>query len=158
MALKYTTQNAISLRLAKRLQVGGTPTTYGKEVLDTALLELIGPQVEAKFEMAIAHLYILPLAVSNLNSQQIVASCVEKMILSEVLPTQFFPEVGREGGLRKVMADESKVELEAIASGRLKLDGERIATSAAQGFPSSSAVRVVKRGASKPGAAESIQW
>lgn len=154
--MRYTTQAAIALRLQKRLQVGGAPTTYGKDVLDAALLEQIAPQVEARFEAAITALYVVPLNLSEINSRAIVASCVEKLILAEILPTQFFPEVGREGGLRKVMADEGKAELGAIASGQIKLEGERV--SSTQGFPSARAVTVVKRGARNPGDAERIEW
>lgn len=58
--MKYTTQDAIALRLAKRLQVGGVPTTYGKDVLDTSLLDLIVPQCEARVEAAISALYQFP--------------------------------------------------------------------------------------------------
>lgn len=153
MPLKYTTQQAIAQRLAKRIQIGGTPQTYGKDVLDPALLEQVGPQVEARFEAALAQRYGVPLNVSDPNTRAIVASIVEKGILAEILPTQFFPENGREGGLRKVMADEAAAELKQVQSGQIKLAGERISGSALS-FPAPP-IKVSQR---KPGAAENIQW
>lgn len=150
--MKYTTQGNIALRLAKRLQVGGAPQTYGKDVLDPALLELVSVQVEARLELSLAALYLFPLQLTEPNTVAIVGSCVEKLILGEVLPVHFFAEVGKEGGLRKVMADEGLAELKALQDGTVKLDGERITPQ--QGYLSG-AVRVVKR---KPGDAEAIQW
>lgn len=158
MTMRYTTQAAIALRLAKRLQVGGVPTTYGKDVMDVALLDLVAPQCEAKFEAAISVLYQLPLQLGDDSSRALIASIVEKMILGEVLPVHVFPEVGKEGGLRKVMADESAAELRMIKEGQVKLPGERISAAAAGGFPYSNSTRVVQRGSLQPGAAETIVW
>ncbi|PZV19201.1 MAG: hypothetical protein DCF22_00605 [Leptolyngbya sp.] len=156
--MKYTTQGAIALRLSRRLQVGGAPTTYGKDVLDLALLDLIVPQCEARFEAALSSLYQLPLLLSDETARAIASSIVEKMILGEVLPVHFFPEVGKEGGLRKVMADESAAELRMVKEGQVRLTGEKISGAAAGGYPYSNSTRVVRRGSLRPGAAEKIEW
>lgn len=156
VALKYTSLQAITLRLQKRAQVGGTPQTFGKDVIDPALVELVAPQVEARFEETIAHLYQTPLNLADPNVREIAASVVEKGILAEILPTQFFPDSGKEGGLRKVMADESARELEAVREGTIRLAGERPSSSAASMPPPS--LKVSKRGSKNPSPAEQIQW
>ena len=150
--------DAIALRLSKRLQVGGTPQSFGKDVVSTELLELIAPQCEAKFEGMLSPYYQVPLILSEAQAIAIAASIVEKMILSEVLPVHILPETGQEGGLRKIMAQEWQKELKDVQTGLVKLPGEKIASNAALGFPYSNGMKVIKRGGTNPGRAESIAW
>jgi hypothetical protein len=156
--MRYTTLQAIELRLSKRLQVGGLPTVFGKPELQLELLDLIVPQCEARFEAMIEPLYLTPLALTTDQARAIASSIVEKMILSEVLPVQINAETGAESGLRKLMAQEWGAEMKQVQTGAIRLAGERVASGAGQGYPYSNTVQVVRRGNRQPGSAEQIQW
>jgi hypothetical protein len=173
MVLKYTTIEAITLRLSKRLQIGGAPQTFGKDVVDLELINLVAPQVEAKLEGELARLYNVPFSLGDANTAAIVASIVEKKILAEVLPVHIMSDSGSEGGLRKVMAKEAEAEMEAVRSGAIQLKGEKSPVSGLVGFsPLSNTTRVSQRRPPPPAllpppgmpgrpgraAAEDIQW
>lgn len=120
----YTNAEAVADRLEKRLQVGGNQNTIGKTVVNDGLLTNAGAQIEARITAALSRCYRTPLLLSSQQTRGILASIAEKGILAEVLPPQIIAENGREGGLRRIMADEFAAELAAICPGGLRLVGE----------------------------------
>ena len=120
----YTTAEAISDRLEKRLQVGGAQNAFGKSVLNDGLLNSTGAQVEARITAHLSRCYKTPLKMNNEQTRGLLASICEKGILAEILPPQFVGEYGKEGSLRKIVSDEFQAELEAICPGGLRLQGE----------------------------------
>ena len=121
---QFTTTEAISDRLEKRLQIGGAQNAFGKSVLNDGLLESAGAQVEARINAALSRCYRLPFNLSSQITRGLLASIAEKGILAEILPPVFAADYGRETSLRFIMASEYAAELAAICPGGLLLPGE----------------------------------
>lgn len=121
---RYTNAEDIAARLERRLQVGGSQSTFGKSVLNEGLLNNAGAQIEARIDSTLGRCYRLPLKLISQQTRGVLASIAEKGILAEILPPEFVGDLGKEGGLRKIVADEYAAELAAICPGGLRLEGE----------------------------------
>lgn len=122
MTLKYTTETAIARRLRGRLQIGGTPSPFGEQIIEEELITQIGAQVEARVDAKLKQIYVFPLAT---NSHPELASIVEKFVIADIVPTYF---VGNDSdsisNYGQLMLTQAKEELELIATGDVVLDEE----------------------------------
>lgn len=122
MVLIYTTEAAIARRLKGRLQIGGTASPFGEQVIDPDLITQIGEQVEARVNAKLKQIYKFPL-VSTSHPE--LASIVEKMAIAELVPVYFSGNDSDQiSNYGQLMAAQGGTELEAIASGDVQLDGE----------------------------------
>jgi len=144
MALTYTTTEAIALRLKGRLQLAGTPTPFGNTVADPALIEQVGTQVEARVNGVLRGVYRFPLrSVAHPE----LSSVVEKLVCCELLPIYYYGmENSTDGGQGRLMCDQGKAELAALASGQTVLLGEALLGQEEY----NSFTEVGRRGQSKP--------
>jgi len=118
MALIYTTTQAIARRLEGRLQFGGNPMALGNTVVNDALLDQVGEQIEAKVNLYLQKGYTLPLSLP----QPVVAEIVEKLVICELFDTLTIGGEGREGD---AYCDDAMSLLKAIACGDLTLNTEQ---------------------------------
>ena len=153
MALKYTTTEAIALRLQTRLQIGGSPSSFGNSVVDTTLLDQIGVQVESRVDAKLRQRYVLPLTYTHPQ----LASIVEKLVICEIIGVHFVgAEVSDDANFGRLMCAQGAKELEAIASGDVALQGETPVAAIPSAPPGYSAV--MTRNVARKDAAEKVEW
>lgn len=151
MALKYTTTDAIGLRLTGRLLVDSSPSAFGQTEVNSDLIDQVGAQVEARVDAEIRKVYEFPLRT---NSQPLLASIVEKLTICEIIGTYFYGKAeSDDGGYGKLMCSQGMAELMAIGAGEVVLDGE-LPRSSPVNFSSSFSRAQLRN----PGIAEGVNW
>lgn len=119
----YTTIENIQRRLRGRLSVQQQnliPTATANEV-DTELIQQITNQIEAKINLALSQVYLLPIPKNAIAAKKILESIVEKLIVSEIATVHFqqsqSSELGGDAGFGAVLRKQAVEELEAILHG-----------------------------------------
>lgn len=155
MAVFYSTDqartDAIARRLDGRLEFDGTPSAFGRQPVDSGLVQQVATQAESRVASAVRKRYKWPLVTPHrLELQEI----VEKLAVCDLLPIHFHgTEVSNDGGMAKLVCGQAERLLKAICTGELLLEGELDAnTSGAKNFYGS---RVKRRSASD---IEDIDW
>jgi hypothetical protein len=82
MPLKYTTLEALNLRLDGRLKIGGNATTLGETAIAPELPLRIAEQIEARIDAILRKRYVLPLSGTHPNLAAIVESGVACQLFS----------------------------------------------------------------------------
>lgn len=121
--MKYTTVTSISNRLQYRLQVGGIQQPYGSPLVEPALLDQVGAQVEANVDAALSQVYTLPLNLNSDDTKAQMASLIEKGVICEVYPVHYSVD-GSSDQFGKTMCQQYQEQLAAIVSGQIPLRGE----------------------------------
>jgi hypothetical protein len=122
--LKYTTPEAIALRLRGRLEFNQSVTggafgqNLGAKQVDFQLYEQVAQQVEAKLNMALSMIYELPIPLTAVDAIKILASIVEKFVVAEIASVHFqqvqSATEGGDAGFGAVMLKQAKEECQVI--------------------------------------------
>lgn len=120
--LKYTTPSAIARQLRSRLDLIPQDSPYfqslGAKEVDYSLYEQIGEQVEARVDMGLGMLYVLPIPINATQAKAIIASIVEKFVVAEILAVHYQQsqnaESGGDLGYGSVLLKQAKEECYAI--------------------------------------------
>ena len=120
----YTTIKNIRRRLQGRLNVRDynnlIPGAASKEV-DNELIDQVGNQIEARLNLALAQIYLLPIPPEAEYAFLVLESIVEKLVVSELATVHFqqtqSPELGGDAGFGAILRKQAIEELEAILHG-----------------------------------------
>ena len=125
MPLRYTTTVAIERRLRGRLQLSSSTPAFGTNLgagqIDSLLIEQIGTQVETKLDSALSVIYELPISPGATSALVMLASIVEKLVVSEIVGVHYQgsinSELGGDGGFGALLRKQALEELQALLVG-----------------------------------------
>lgn len=126
MPLDYTTVEAIARRLRGRLEIsksvlGGGTSGLAAQQVDLLLIEQVGVQIEARLNVALSEIYLLPIAATATIARVILGGIVEKLVVSEITLTHFqqtqVPQMGGDAGFGSVIRKQAQEELESLFAG-----------------------------------------
>lgn len=129
MPLIYTTVDAIASELRYRLKIHDAntlgsvnPSTLAAQTVDPALIERKGTQVESRINSALRLIYqTVPIPEQYTEARAIIASIVEKFIVSEIAKVHYqgtqVAQLGGDNGFGAIVRKEAQEELQAIVGG-----------------------------------------